>query len=62
MRRRVLFLALALTATLGALLTAPTQAASGCYQTCFEQEDGSLCCTTCCKTAGGVVCTNLGCP
>jgi hypothetical protein len=62
MRKRIAFLALALTATLGALLTtAPTQAASGCYQVCVPEPSGP-CCNTCCHTATGTVCTNRACP
>jgi hypothetical protein len=63
MRRRILFLTLALATTLGALLTsAPTQAASGCYQVCVPEPNGP-CCNTCCRTAtGGTVCTERACP
>ncbi|HTG33788.1 MAG TPA: hypothetical protein VLB76_12740 [Thermoanaerobaculia bacterium] len=62
MRKKLFLLTLALTTTLGALLTtAPTQAASGCYQVCVPEPSGP-CCNTCCRTATGTVCTNRSCP
>jgi hypothetical protein len=62
MRRRILFLTLALTATLGAFLTStPTQAASGCYQVCVPEGNG-LCCNFCCRSATGTICTDRSCP
>ena len=55
MRKRIAFLGLALTATLGALLTAPARAASACYPACLPEPAGA-CCTVCCHTAIGTVC------
>jgi len=62
MKKKIAFLVLALTTTLGALLTAPTQAASGCYQVCVPEPPGPPCCNTCCHTATGVGCTDRSCP
>jgi hypothetical protein len=61
MRKKLLMLTLALIAVLGGLLTAPTQAASGCYQICVPEPNGP-CCNTCCQTATGTVCTQRSCP
>lgn len=61
MRKKMVMLALALTAAVGALLTAPVEAASGCYQVCVPEPNGP-CCNTCCHTATGTVCTNRSCP
>ena len=64
MRKKMLFLALALAATAG--LTAPRTAAAGYYACpiCTTYADGSQCCVSCiCNGLGQTVaCTNNYCP
>lgn len=61
MRKKLILLTLALSAT-ALLASAPTQAASGCYQVCVPEPPGPPCCNTCCHTATGTVCTERACP
>lgn len=63
MRKKMLLLALAVTALAGALSTQPASAVGGvCGPICTYYSDGSKCCVSCFGTWPHCGCTNNYCP